>query len=296
MTMKVIKPTPFADAMLVSSTATEAYAAWVSSTTYAAGARVRYAGRIYQSLVASNVGKTPSNAITSWADIGPTNTLAMFDDEVSTATTATGSLTVVLSPGLINSMALVNLSGTTVTITVNDGAGGPEVFSRTIGLDGTIIGDWYQYFFEPYVQKSELTITDLPPYANARLTVTVTAAGAVGVGNLVFGTIYELGEVQMGASLGTDDYSAVTTDEFGITTLARRNSAKRSEMQLVIPRAQMRKVFQVLDDLRATPCVWIPSSADEDAPLSVFGIRSSFRIVVEYVNHVLCSLEIKGMT
>jgi len=76
----------------------------------------------------------------------------------------------------------------------------------------------------------------------------------------------------------------------------RRNSAKRSELQLVVPRNQMRKVFQVLDDLRATPCVWIPSPDDQDTPLSVYGIRSSFRVVVEYVNHVLCSLEIKGMT
>lgn len=296
MTMKVIKPTPFVESMLVSSTATEAYAAWLAGTTYAKGARVRYAGRIYESLVASNTGNTPNTATASWVDIGPTNTLAMFDDEVSTATTATGSLTVVLSPGLINSMALVNLSGTTVTISVTDGAGGPVVFSRTIDLDGTIIGDWYQYFFEPYVQKSELTITDLPPYANARLTVTVTATGAVGVGNLVFGTIYELGEVRFGVSLGTDDYSAVNTDEFGITTLVRRNSAKRSELQLLVARNQMRKVFQVLDDLRATPCVWIPSPEDQDAPLSVFGIRSSFRVVVEYPNYVLCSLELKGMT
>ena len=296
MTMKVIKPTTFVESMLISSTATETYAAWAAGTTYAEGARVRYGARVYQSLAAGNVGNTPSNSPASWANIGPTNTMAMFDDEVSTSTTAASSLTVVVAPGLVNSMALVNLAGSSVTITVTDGAGGPTVFSRTIDLDGTIIGDWYQYFFEPYVQKSELTITDLPPYANARVTVTLTAAGSVGIGNLVFGTIYELGETQMGASLGTDDYSAVTTDEFGITTLVRRNSAKRSDLQLLVARNQMRKVFQVLDDLRATPCVWIPSPSDQDAPLSVYGIRSSFRIVVEYPNHVLCTLEIKGMT
>lgn len=296
MSMKVIKPITFTEAMLVSSTATEPYAAWAAGTTYAKGARVRYGARTYESLVASNVGNTPTTSPTSWVDIGPTNTLAMFDDEVSTATTATNSLTVVLATGLVNSMALVNVTGASATVTVTDGAGGPVVFTRTIDLDGTIIGDWYQYFFEPYVQKEELTITDLPPYVNARLTVTVTATGPVGIGNLVFGTIYELGEVGLGASLGTDDYSTVTTDEFGVATLVRRNSAKRSELQLLIARNQMRKVFQVLDDLRATPCVWIPSPDDQDAPLSVFGIRSSFRVVVEYPSDVLCSLELKGMT
>ncbi len=296
MTMQVIKPVTFTEAMLVSSTATETYAAWAVGTTYAKGARVRYGARVYESLVASNVGNTPSTSPTSWLDIGPTNTMAMFDDEVNTSTTATNNLTVVLATGLVNSVALINITGASATITVTDGAGGPVVFTRTIDLDGTIIGDWYQYFFEPYVQKEELTITDLPPYVNARLTVNVTATGPVGVGNLVFGTIYDLGEPALGASLGTDDYSSVNIDEFGTTTLVRRNSAKRSELQLLVARNQMRKVFQVLNDLRATPCVWIPSPDDQDAPLSVFGIRSSFRVVVDYPAHVLCSLELKGMT
>jgi hypothetical protein len=170
------------------------------------------------------------------------------------------------------------------------------VFTRTFDLDGTIITDWYQYFFEPSVQKSELTVTDLPPYASARVTITVTGSAAVGVGNLVLGTFYELGEVLTGTTLGTDDYSLVTTDEFGDTTLTRRNSAKRSDMQVLVSRAQMRKVFQVLDGLRATPAVWIPSQRDDDSPLSIFGIRSSFRVVVDYAAHVLVSLELKGMT
>lgn len=296
MSMKVIKPTTFASAMLVSSTAIETYAGWAAGTTYAKGNRVDYGTHIYESLVNSNLGNTPDTSPTHWILIGPDNVHAMFDDEVSTATTATNSLTVVLATGLVNSMALINVTGASASVTVTDGAGGPVVFTRTIDLDGTIIGDWYQYFFEPYVQKEELTITDLPPYVNARLTVTVTATGPVGIGNLVFGTIYELGEVELGASLGTDDYSTVTTDEFGVATLVRRNSAKRSELQLLVARNQMRKVFQVLDDLRATPCVWIPSPDDQDAPLSVFGIRSSFRVVVEYPSDVLCSLELKGMT
>lgn len=296
MTLKVIKPISVTDAMVVSTTATEAYALWVSATTYAKAAVVRYAGRLYESIADGNTGNNPATSPAKWLDIGPDNAHAMFDDQVSTSTTASNSLTVVLAPGLVNSLALVNLQGTSATIKVNDGPGGPEVFSRTVGLDGTIISDWYQYFFEPYVQKSELTITDLPPYANARITVTVTGPGAVGIGNLVVGTFYELGETLMSPSLGTDDYSRVDIDEFGTTTLVRRNSSKRAELQVLLPRVQMRKAFQVLDDLRATPAVWIPSSRDEDSPLSVYGIRSSFRIVVDYPTHVLCSIELKGMT
>ena len=296
MTLKVIKPVTFTEALLISTNATEAHPAWAAGTTYAKGAKVDYGTHIYESLVNSNVGNVPSTSPASWFNVGPDNVHAMFDDSVTTATTGTGSLSVTLAPGLINSLALVNLTGASVTITVTDGAGGPVVFTRTASLDGTIITDWYQYFFEPSVQKSELTVTDLPPYPNARVTVTITGPGAVGVGNLVFGTFYELGEAVAGLDLGTDDYSTVTTDEFGDTTLVRRNSSKLSSMQVLVPRVQMRKVFQVLDGLRATPAVWIPSQRDDDSPLSIFGIRSSFRIVVEYQTHVMCTLELKGMT
>ncbi len=43
------------------------------------------------------------------------------------------------------------------------------VYSRTNGLDGTVLNDWYMYFFEPFVQKGEVVLTDLPPYNSGYL-------------------------------------------------------------------------------------------------------------------------------
>ncbi len=294
--MKVIKPVTFNTAMLISSTAAESAPAWSAGTSYAKGAVVDYGTHLYESLVNSNVGNTPDTAATFWLNTGPDNTHAMFDDEVSTQTTATSSLTVVLAPGIVNSLALINVAGTTATVTVHDSPGGSQVFTKTFDLDGTIVADWYQYFFEPYVQRQEVTLTDLPPYANARITVTITGSGAVALGNLVMGTFYVLGEALARPTLRTDDYSLVTTDEFGKTTLTRRNSSKRADVQLLFERGQMRKVYQILDELRATPCVWITSDRSDDSPLTVYGIRSGFSVVVEYATHCLANLELKGMT
>ncbi len=296
MTLQVIKPVTFSPAMLVSSTAAESAPAWAAGTTYAKGAVVDFGTHLYESLVNNNTGNNPATAPTFWLQTGPDNTHAMFDDQVNTATTATNSLAVVLAPGLVNSLALVNVRGSQVAITITDGPGGAVVFSRTIGLDGTIVTDWYQYFFEPFDFLSDVNVTGIPPYGAARVTITLTGVGAISIGNLVLGSLYELGEVLTSPSLTTDDYSLVTTDEFGNTTLVRRNSSKRAEMQVLLERSQMRKVFQVLDGLRATPAVWIPSQRGDDSPLSVYGIRSSFRIVVEYQNHCLCAIELKGMT
>lgn len=294
--MKVIKPVTFNTAMLISSTAAESAPAWSAGTTYAKGSVVDYGTHLFESLVNNNTGNTPGTAITFWLEAGPDNTHAMFDDEVSTQTTATSSLTVVLAPGVVNSLALINVAGTTATVTVHDSPGGTQVFSKTFDLDGTILTDWYQYFFEPYVQRQEVTLTDLPPYPGARITVTISDPGVVALGNLVMGTFYVLGEALARPTLRTDDYSLVTTDEFGKTSLTRRNSSKRTDVQLLFEREQMRKVYQILDELRATPCVWIASDRSDDSPLTVYGIRSGFSVVVEYATHCLANLELKGMT
>jgi hypothetical protein len=293
--MKVIKPVAITSSMLISSSATDSAAAWASGTTYAKGSVVDYGTHLYESLVNNNTGNTPSASPAAWLQTGPDNTHAMFDDEVSTQTTASGSLTVVIAPGLVNSIALVNVTGLSATITVHDAPGGNQVFSETFSLEEAVIVDWYQYFFEPYVQRKELTFTNIPPYTNARVTVTVSG-GVVGLGQLVLGNFYQLGEAIAKPTLRTDDYSLVNTDAFGKTTLTRRNSSKRADVQLMFERSQMRKIYQILDELRATPCVWIASERESDSPLTVYGIRSGFSLVVEYATHCLANLELKGMT
>jgi hypothetical protein len=221
--MKVIKPVTFDSAThLVSSTAVEAYAAYNPATTYAKDAFVDYGTFIYQSLVNSNTGNQPDISPTQWVLIGPDNTHAMFDDQTSTATTSTSPLTVVLDTGLCNSLGLLGLVGSQVVVTVRDDTGGNTVYSRTISLDGTFIYDWYQYFFEPYVQIGEVVLTDLPPYLTAELTVSLTGTGTIQIGTLTWGTQYDLGDATYGAGLGIIDYSKKETDEFGVTTFVRR--------------------------------------------------------------------------
>lgn len=296
--MKVVKPTLFnAATHLVSSTATELYAAWSAGTTYAKDDRVDYGTFIYQSKVNSNTGNTPGDWTAFWALVGPDNTHAMFDDQISTSTVSASPLTVVVAPGYSNSVALLGLVGNQVTLTVTDGSGGPTVYSRTFDLDGTFIYDWYMYFFEPYVQIGEVVLTDLPPYVNARMTMTLSAAtGDVSIGQFVFGTFYDLGDTEYGASAGIIDYSRKDTDvTTGVTTFTRRAFSKRLSARLMIDAIQMNKVQRVLADLRATPAVWIGAEGDEYLPLVVYGFYRDFNIEVAYPTKSYCVLEIEGL-
>lgn len=295
--MKVIAPTTFVAAThLVSSTAVETYSAWAAGTTYAKDAYVDYGTHIYQSLVNSNTGNTPSTSPTFWVLVGPDNTHAMFDDQISTATTSTSPLTVVLDTGLANSLALFGLVGSQVTVNVTDGAAGPNVYSRTVSLDGTFIFDWYMYFFEPYVQVEELVLTDLPPYATARLTVSLTGPSTVQIGQLVFGTQYELGDAEYGATVGIIDYSRKDTDEFGTTTFVERAFSKRMTARLMLDTVQISRVQQVLARVRAKPSVWVGVPGDSTFnPLTVYGYYRDFSVDVAYPTKSYCSLEIEGL-
>lgn len=295
--MKVIKPVTFdAATHLVSSTAVEAYSAWAAGTIYAKDAFVDFGTHIYQSLVNSNTGNQPDISPTQWVLIGPDNTHSMFDDQTSTATTSTSPLTIVLDTGLCNSLGLLGLVGSQVVVTVRDDTGGNVVYTRTISLDGTFIFDWYQYFFEPYVQIGEIVLTDLPPYLTAELTVSLTGTGTIQIGTLTWGTQYDLGDAEYGAALGIIDYSKKETDEFGVTTFVRRDFSKRLTARLLLQNTQINRVQRVLADLRAQPAIWVTSDVDDLAPLTVYGFFRDFNIEVSYPTTSYCSLEIEGLT
>lgn len=298
--MKVIKPITFTAAMLTSTNATETVAAWNSATTYAKDAEVDYANSIYVSLQPSNLNKQPDLAAnaTWWIRKSSNNKYSMFDEFVNTQTTRNASLTVTFTPGgIINSVALFNLTGVnTISISIKDGPTGPVYYSQTLNLDDTSIVDWYGYFFEPYDLKSEVIFQNIPPYSTGVVTLVFTGGtGTVGVGNCAFGNIYDIGLTQYGASAGIRDYSAKEANQFGITSLVRRAFSKRMDATLFIPTENLRVTRKLLEDLRATPCVWLGTDAEDYDALNVYGYYRDFNIEINYPSYSLCRLEIEGL-
>lgn len=299
--MKVIKPITFDPAtMLVSSNAIETAAAWSSATTYAKDAVVDYETHYWISLVNTNLNNVPDAVgSTFWAFVGPDNTHAMFDGQVSTATTSSTPLIVTIAPGIVNSLALVGLVGSSVTVEVTDGGASPPVYSKSINLDGSIVFDWYSYFFEPFVQLGEVVLTDLPPYSNAEITMTLESGGNVAIGEMIAGTVYALGEEEMdqGATIGIIDYSRKDTDnETGKTTFTRRAFSKRMSGQFLLNNGQLNAVQRILADIRAVPSVFIGSEAADYAPLIVYGFYRDFSIDIAYPTKSWCRIEVEGLT
>lgn len=295
--MKVVKPTDYLPAMLVASNIAESVASWSSATTYALAAQARTGGRIYQSLVAGNLNFAPATNILKWVDIGPDNTSAAFDGQVSTSTTGTTSLTMTLATGILDSLALMNVLSSTVRVTVRDGLGGAILFDQTAGMDGSTVTDWYQYFFfDPLLVRRQIVFTGIPAYASASVTITLSGTGAVSVGHIAFGKVADLGGTSYGATAGIIDYSTKTTDAFGTTTFVKRAFSKRLTARLSVGNLQLNRVQRLLYDLRATPCIWIGAEDGKyDEPLTVFGYYRDFSTDIAYPNQSFCSLEIEGL-
>jgi hypothetical protein len=299
--MKVIKPTTVTPAMILSTNVVEAYAAWSAVTSYSKDQKVDYGEGYYNSLVNSNLNNIPDVVgSTFWEYIGPDNKHAMFDGQVSTSTTrATSPMTVTIAPGIVNSLAMIDLVGSSVTITMTDAGASPPVYTKTIGLDGSIVFDWFTYFFEPFVQLAEVVLTDLPPYSSGQITMTLSGGGAVSIGELLVGLVYELGEegMEQGASVGIIDYSRKDTDnETGMTTFTRRAYSKRMSGQFLLNNGQLNAVQRILADIRAVPSVFIGSEAADYTPLIVYGFYRDFSIDIAYPTKSFCRIEVEGLT
>lgn len=299
--MKTIRPIIFQESHLISTTATNTEANWSSATTYASGQIVSYSGKRWESLQGSNLNKVPTAEPLWWLDLGADNKHAMFDGVVATSTTATTSLTVVLKPNkTFDSIALIDVDASVVSISITDGIGGPVVYENTIGLSSETIIDWYGYFFyDPLLKRTQAIFYNIPTYQNAVVTITLenSVGEVVSVSTLVYGTLFDIGGTQYGVSAGIVDYSVKTTDEFGNTTFVKRAFSKRLNAQVAVRNSDLNRVQSLLYGLRATPVVWIASDNPmfEEA-LIVYGWYRDFTTEISYPTYSLISIELESLT
>lgn len=302
MSLRVLVPKPVTDAVLTSSSVPEpvtsgAYAdpaAWAVGTTYAVGALVHRTTthRVYRSRVSGNVGKTPETSPVEWADVRPTNRWAMFDGLISTATRAAGTLSVVLQPGFHDSLYLGGLAAGSLTITQRATPGGAVVYTRTVTLRRRTAPGWHAWLFGSFESQRDLLITGLIPRSQSELTLEFEGSD-IAVGLCAIGTLRSLGQTEFGGRAAPQDYSYVETNEFGETTVVRRDAANDVTLSAWLARADADRVHQQLMDLRGTPAVWIGSDAPGRAGLRTYGLGKG-EMVYATPNQAKLDITIKG--
>ena len=295
---KVISPTVLTDAMFVSSTAPETdYAEWAAATAYTLDQKCIRNHKIYKRLLAGTTATAPEDDTTNWLDLGATNQRAMFDDVVGTATTIASPLAVVLKPGSISGLALLEIVGRTATATLKTATGGTVAYNRTIDLDGTIVQSVYDWFYQPFVQLDTVVLTDLPfHFPSGELTITITAtAGNAACGVCKFGEVIGIGGSEYGATSGITSYGVKSTDGFGRTSFKKRGFSKKMSLKVMTNKSDYERISGALAGLRDTPAVWVATDAYGYSPLTIFGPYRDFSIDVAYPTMHYCSLEVEGL-
>lgn len=283
---------------MVTTNAVDLYPVWSSVTTYAKDERVTYQYRTYLSLQATNTNQNPVTASTFWQDIGPSNTTAAFDTSYSTQTTRTSPLTFSIVPSSINtSLALMNLDGiTSIVVEIISTLEG-VVYTRTIDTTGgSIITDWFDYFFTPFSLIRDVVLTDLPPYSDVTINLTFNSDTTVKVGTIILGTVYEIGDTQYGLNYGIRDWSIKREDDFGNIVFLERNYSKRLEPNVYVNNIDFRKVTNLLTNIRAEPTVFIPTEDEGYDSLITLGYLSDWNIEITYPTASMLRLDIKGLT
>lgn len=155
--------------------------------------------------------------------------------------------------------------------------------------------DWYQYFFASLGQLDNFVLLDVPVWPDAMLRITLTGE-EIELGTFAFGRAMDIGTTLWGLSLGITDYSTKETDEFGVTTVVERVYAKTMECELFLESSRLQGTYKFLASIRATPVVWIGSTAEVYLSTILYGFYKDFDIVLEDYGGCFCSLEIEGLS
>ncbi len=302
-TAKVIIPTAVTDTALKSCTVAEPASGeteWNAATAYTLGQEAIRATlhKKYKRLVAGTTATAPESDAANWLEIGATNRWAQFDQKIGSRTTVpSGNITAVLELGSIEGVALLDLRGKSVTVTLKQTPGGAVAWTRTQYLDDSRVASVYDWMYGEYRQLYNVIFSDLPgQFPNGELTVTVTGnTSGAAIGALVAGRVHGIGLTQYGAGSGMLNWGKVVDDGFGNRTWEEGGYANRVTLPLVMDATDFNHIKRTLSRVRSTPCVYVAGCMTEYDSLNCYGVYRDLYITIPHYGFVTCNLEIDGL-
>jgi hypothetical protein len=290
--MIVIPPYDLTASGVLTATNAVDIAAWVVGTTYAANVSISYANRNWLSVQAANIGHTPGSDPLWWTDNGPSNTMAMFDSSVQTATTRTGGLSWTLSPGRFTAIGLLGLIGQSVTVTIMDGA--TQIFTETRTLASSL-GTAYSFCFEDFYQTRETNFYGLPSTPSTLVTISITGPGTTACGLCVVGKQLEIGQAEYGFNVPIEDRGRHYLDILGNPVNIERGYTKGVSGTLVTDQINFNRLTNFFADHIGVPCLWIAAPDQNDlVTATAFGRYVRAVPVISGPTHITAALEISG--
>ena len=302
--MKVISPITVTNAILTASNVTENdHSEWDISTTYDADDYVIVIGtthKIYQSAQGSNLGNDPTTDDgTWWTEISATNRWKAFDQKIADQVSKSGTITYSITPAsIVTGIGFLGLSAAEVRVQVYD-TNPTEIYDETVNLiDDSGIVSWFTYFtFDAADYDTEALFVDIPAYAGYQIDITIgDGTGTAKVGQIIPGKVQTLGEQIDGTSIGIEDFSTKSRDDFGNAILVERAFADEVSFRFVLQSSDARRVKRILSDLRAVPALYFADEEMISYGATVYGFFKDFDIPLSSGGVSFANLEIEGLT
>lgn len=247
---------------------------WDAGTRYGLNDRVIRDHRIYQSVIADNLGVDPvgedqSLVSARWIFDRFTNAYAGFDGVLSNPTAAVEDPAATadwLDPDLgidarvnpvildirdvgdVDTLILFGVSAMAARVICFDIAGN-LLLDRETNMSGRQVEDWWAWFFEPFAGASDkLVHLDIP--GTTRRIVIALRGAAVELGEVVLGERIYIGDAQVGATAGRSiSGSRYSFNDYGTLTLAKGPTRVEMDYQVVAKTAIWTQTKPLLDRL-----------------------------------------------
>ncbi|MFT0531900.1 hypothetical protein ACMHYJ_03565 [Castellaniella hirudinis] len=279
---------------------------WVANTAYAAGKIVARSdlNALYRAVyaVADTETEPPeddiaNNQIPKWQAIGPMNQWGAFDGKLSTVTVGPDgeSLVMVLQPGIITDVWLGGLKFVSaVRVVATNGDGGPVVYDETKSLRKPVTS-WWDWWFAPFSDATDVAFTGIPAYRRARVTITLVTTGTASVGMIAMDRSETLGRTLWEPSTQHRNYSARKLDDTWGPTGGTGGVVTRDQSYTVIVEPDdAPRVARFMDRAMKSPAVWLPDDAAKFEGIRGFGQAVSSNMSYPHSAFVQLELTIRG--
>jgi len=213
----------------VSTNLAQPLAEWVDTTAYSAGQEVVYKNHIYRSIVNDNTGVIPSLNTGKWLLFGVDNSYASIDLHSLTASVIDDGLTYIefefASIGF-DTLAFKGLVGLSLDIYEYNSIGTQIALTNKSTVPTET---------PPAIQTVDLVFdTILAETEKIKIRLHKTAGGEASIDSMVGGKAFDIGATSFGVTGGFVDFSVRKTDDYGITTITKRNVQETFKGDLMI--------------------------------------------------------------
>lgn len=295
--VRIIPPSQVTESTLLTSNVPEnEHSAYNAGATYANGARVIAARKIYENNSGGNLtGIYPPNNLTQWADLGFDNRWKMFDLYSSTITEQASSIIVELvTTESSNALVLLGLQASYVDVIATHPTESVIFNKRYMMQVSTGVKGLYSWLWRERTAKTSLIELAIPPYRGMTVRVEIHApSGIAKCGTLILGRQSILGQLQWGYKWSLMDFSKKEVADDGVITIKKRDYASRPEFSMRVERRDFDRIARIAAKYRAEPAIWVVGTMHE--MMTVRGFYRDFALVAEHSAWLDCSLQIEGL-